>query len=161
MSRIDTSASERYKGMLATLFCASGKDLTDEQRNELLMPFDIAIHKLSHGLLATEDFVTLVEMNAFAYELAGRLHSLSTNDETKALLAQSALDFHVCADRLVDMGERYKRLGKYAVKAEERTAVLTSMQWLEQLLNVTTEGHALKAMMLAEKNVMSALAKVS
>lgn len=151
----DVAAKQVY----TTLFCASTRDIDAEQHRTLIAPFYATLDTLRSGDLDLDGFICLNEANMFGFCLAKRLHQFAADETTRQILEPSQHAFEHAAEQLYLLGLRNQQTGSWTAKADELAAMRTSLQWLDELIKVSPEGHALSAMRQAEHEVRVAWTK--
>lgn len=105
----------------------------------------------------TEDlFIDLNESNVFGFELAALLYKNGTAN-TKAIIAPLQKTFEGAADALAAIGERYQRVGKYRANGDELQTIRASFNTLDNLVQVSTQGITLSALIKAKTLVQKAI----
>lgn len=142
-----------------TLFCASIRDIDEEQHSTLVAPFYATLDTLRSGDLDLDGYIRLNEANMFGFCLAKRLHQFAADETTRQILEPSQHAFEHAAEQIYLLGLRHEKTSRWTAKADELAAMRTSLQWLDELIKVSPEGHALKAMRQAEHEVRVAWTK--
>jgi len=99
--------------------------------------------------LDTDGFIRLNEMNAFGFCLAKRLHDYGT-ERTKEAVKPSQVVFERAADALVSIGQQFNAKNVYRSTDDELTALRESLQWIDELIQLSTQGHTLSALIEAK-----------
>ncbi len=133
-----------------TMISAKTSPLPTHLRDVLVGKPDASLTALTAGVCTEDNFVLLVQFNAFADGLARRLHDHSNE---KQQFAACLPVFHATADALAAIGERHTRTGQYGASGAELSAVRASVNLLRELLDLSTEGLALQALSESHRNV--------
>lgn len=141
-----------------TLFCASIRDIDDEQHRTLVAPFYATLDTLRSGDLDLDGYIRLNEANMFGFCLAKRLRQFAADETTRQILEPSQHAFEHAAEQIYLLGLRNQKTNSWTAWAEELAAMRTSLQWLDELIKVSPEGHTLRALRQAEKEVARAWA---
>lgn len=147
------------KQLHTTLFCASIGDISDEQRSTLLTPFYATVDALRSGDLDLGGYIRLNEASMFGFCLAKRLHQFASDATTREILQPSQQVFEHAAEQMHQLGLRWNKTGSWTARADELKAMRDSLQWLDELIKVSPEGHALTALRQAEKETARAWAQ--
>jgi hypothetical protein len=102
--------------------------------------------------LDMDGFIRLNEMNCFGFCLAKRLHQYGTQS-TKASVLPSQVVFEHAAEALAAIGERFNEKQVYRATGDELKLLRESFAWLESLINVSTQGHTLTALIDAKRMI--------
>ena len=108
--------------------------------------------------LDDEGFIRLIEMNYFAFSLGSRLYQFGT-DATKDAIRPSQFIFETAAEAMQTIGERKNAKGVYRATGDELKALREAFTWLESLMDVSTQGHVLSALIEAKQGVKAFLQK--
>ena len=100
--------------------------------------------------LDDDGFISLIEMNYFAFALGARLFKYGT-DATKEAIIPSQAVFEKAAEAMQSIGERKGSKGVYRATGDELKALREAFEWLEALLECSTQGHTLSALIEAKK----------
>ena len=141
------------KIVYSRLFRASMEDISEQQREALILPFRTGIDALQRGALDLENWTRLNEMNLFSFHLAGRLHKAAVQEFAKAQIAPSQQAFEAAAEALYQIGLRWKERNRFVATGDELKPIRESANWLDELLQIAPEGMALDALIAAEKDI--------
>lgn len=132
-------------------------DQDDQAHVTLIAPAFAALEGLigtatSEPWLNDDGFVSMVELNAFGFFLAARLHEFGT-ESTKVIVAPLQAIFELSADSLTAIGERKVARGKFRANGDELKAIREAFDYLDQLISVSNQGHTLTALIEAKKMI--------
>ncbi len=142
----------------AALFSASAQETTEDDQNVLVLPVYAAITKFTNGVAETDDFVRLVEMNTFGFQLGKLIHDAG-DETTRHVVLPSRDVFEATSDALTALGDRNGKTGRLVFTGNELQQVRSMAHWVEQLCQVASRGMILQALIAAEKLVKSELTK--
>jgi len=132
-----------------------------EQDNEASGVLMGICHSAIAGLTGTETsapwldddgFIGLIEMNYFAFALGARLFKFGTAS-TREAIAPSQAVFEKSAEAMQSIGERKNAKSVYRASGKELKSIREAFAWLESLLDVSTQGHTLSALIEAKTGV--------
>lgn len=111
----------------------------------------------SDKTLTTSGFIELCEANCFSFCLAKRLYEFSANDETSQKFTPAQKDCEDAAEALTQASLRFQESGTYEISQTEAKSLLSSLQWLKEMVALSTRDHVLFAMRESEKIVTQAM----
>lgn len=174
-AKAQKSAARQAKQPQRTFFNQRGAELAFStmmikhsiapQDNEASSHLMGVCHAAIAGLTGTETsapwldydgFISLVEMNYFAFALGARLFKFGT-DSTREAIAPSQAAFEAAAVALEHIGVRKSEKGVYRANGDELNAIRNAFEWLDQMLMVSNQGHTLTALIQAKTMVEKAL----
>lgn len=94
-------------------------------------------------------------MNFFGFTLGARLFEYGT-ESTKQAISPSQSVFEKAASALENIGIRKRDKGIFRATGDELNAIRESFDWLDNLIEVSNQGHTLSALIESKKMVEKA-----
>ena len=147
-----------FSSHIKTLFSASTKPLEEDDVILLTLPFSQCLADLKDGLLTSSGFVELNEFIVTAFNIAREIW-LNSPQHSKELVEPSQEVFERASQALESIGWRCNRTGKLGATGDEINALVEAQAWHRDLIQVSTCGIVLKALIKAEEQVTGILDK--
>lgn len=139
-----------WRHITANMTLSNNTPLREDSRNTIVLPAYQALERLTKGTCDQLGYLELVQMNYFGHRLAQRLAVFSNAGET---LRATEPEFTAAGEALVAIGERSNVTGRFTPTGDELRLIRASMQMLDELLGLSTTGHALSALKQAAKDI--------
>lgn len=139
-----------WQHIAAHMTLSNTSPLQEVSRNAIVLPAYQALDRLTKGAGDAAGYLDLVEMNYFGHRLAQRLAEFSNAAEQ---LRQTEPEFTAAGEALAAIGERSNITGRFTPKGDELRLIRASMQMLDELLGLSTAGHALSALKQAAQDI--------
>jgi len=144
---------------MKTLLKASVRPISQAEHAELTLPFLLQLAELKNGTLSVDGFVQLNEMIVSAFNLASDIWANSPQHSKEAVAPSEAV-FTQASATLAVIGERFNQRGRFIASGDELTALEKASNWHADLIQVSTQGLVLKALLKAESQVRGLLEKL-
>lgn len=143
-----------------TVQAASVEPQDDDVHRRLATAAYTALEKLTGGLFDLDDHMTAVKLNTFACILAVEILP-SLDDGSRAAVA-AAHDATVnAAECLHQIGERYRKTGRFGATGNELTTIRESFGLLDTLVSYANRGETIRAMTKMETMIAERMAELN
>lgn len=151
------AALHRIKNVMRA---ASVETQDDEVHRWLATAAYTSLEKLTGGLFDLDDHMTAVKLNTFACILAVEI--LPSLDDGSRAAVTAAHDATVnAAECLHQIGERYRKTGKFGATGNELTTIRESFALLDTLVAYANRGETIRAMSKMETMIAERMAELN
>lgn len=152
------SRAAGWQAIKRTMQSASTETQGDDVHRWLATAAYTSLEKLTGGLFDLDDHMTAVKLNTLACILAVEI--LPSLDDGSRAAVSAAHDATVnAAECLHQIGERYRKTGKFGATGNELTTIRESFALLDTLVSYANRGETIRAMTKMEAMIAERMAE--